>query len=119
MDTYITIIVVQAILELILLITFFVMANNVASIKKMLTGSSDKEAWENPSFFDVVDEEIVIGNNAKAEEMLKRARYRYLNSVSVQEKFSDYNEDREWTLNEEAYMEFVKEIDKRLENKSV
>lgn len=66
-----TIIIIGVIVEVITLIVFFVMASNVASIKKNLCNTSAEE------YMRMAGEEEFVGNKLKAKEYLMRAKYRY------------------------------------------
>lgn len=81
MDILTIIIFAQAALDLVLLIVFFVMASNIAKIKKAVNNidsSTEQQApWDNPAYFDPVEEEISLGNNDRARELLARLEFRY------------------------------------------
>lgn len=81
MDTLTIIIIAQAALDLVLLIVFLVMASNVAKIKRIASSidrSTDNPCpWDNSAYFDPVEEEISLGNNDRARELLARLEFRY------------------------------------------
>ncbi len=64
-------IIVGAIIQMITLIVFFVMAHNVAKINKKLQSQAFVR-----NYMEMAEEEKSIGNNAKAKEYLLRAKYR-------------------------------------------
>lgn len=64
-----TILFVSAAINLIVLIVFFAMANNVSKIRKRLEFSLLRLVLD-------ANEELYIGNKEKALECLKRAKYR-------------------------------------------
>lgn len=76
MDTLTIIIFAQAALDLVLLIVFFVMAYNVAKIRKVVD-VDQHIPWDNNAYFDPVEEEIALGNKEKARELLDRLEFRY------------------------------------------
>lgn len=81
MDTLTIIIIAQAALDLVLLIVFLVMASNIAKIKtsvKDIGRATERPApWNDPAYFDPVEEEISLGNNDRARELLGRLEFRY------------------------------------------
>lgn len=109
------IIVVQCLIGLIVMITFFVMASNVSKIKKMLEGNIPFAPWHDPDFMKKVYEEIAVGNKEKAAEMLKRAKYRYTHSDEVKKFYSQYSNNK-LVLNEEAYNRFINLVDEALKD---
>lgn len=73
MDDLYTVLIIGAIIQIAILIVFFVMAGNVAAIKR--------KVLENQSFQDYIDksnEEKFIGNYTNAKEWLLKAEYRLL-----------------------------------------
>ena len=81
-----TILIVGAIINFIVLIVFFVMAGNIAAIKKEFTKSLDINDYVEKS-----NEEKFIGNKEKAEEWLLRALYHLNKSIEqAQKNTSDY-----------------------------
>lgn len=66
-------IIVVGILNLITIIVFFVMASNVRKIKRAVCS---EDTIMDDGFWNVVKEEIAIGNKEKAAELLKRAKFR-------------------------------------------
>ena len=68
---YDAIIVISAIVSLVTLIVFFVMASNIAAIKR----SMPNQEWPVVKFLRLADEEEYIDNKEKAKEYLLRARY--------------------------------------------
>lgn len=81
MDTLTIIIFTQAALDLVLLIVFFVMASNIAKIKKTVnnidSSAEQPTPWDDPAYLDPVEEEISLGNNDHARELLARLEFRY------------------------------------------
>lgn len=64
-----TILILSAALNVIVLVVFFVMANNIAKIRKHL---------ENPPLLDLIHEadmEKYVGNKEKARELYLKAKY--------------------------------------------
>lgn len=70
-----TIIILQAILELVTLIAFFVLVYNVSAIKKKIESQDDV-----PQFMEKAKEEEFLGNIDKAKEYLLRSKFR-LNKI--------------------------------------
>lgn len=67
-------IIIFAIIQVIILIVFCVMASNVSKIKKYLTIGDDHPGLR---YRKMAREERYIGNKEKAKEYLMRARYQY------------------------------------------
>lgn len=65
--------IVAGILYLIMMIVFFVMASNVRKIKRAVC---KEDTIMDDRFWNVVKEEIAVGNKEKAAELLKRAKFR-------------------------------------------
>jgi len=82
MESFSTVMIIVGIIQLITLIVFFVMASNVASIKKMMRATSAS------SYINLAGEEAYLGNTSKAKEYYLRAKYKY---DSDQEKYLDTN----------------------------
>lgn len=66
-------IIVVGILNLITIIVFFIMASNVRKIKRAVCS---EDTIMDDRFWNVVKEEIAVGNKEKAAELLKRAKFR-------------------------------------------
>lgn len=71
-NSIMTVVAVGAVIQLIFLIVFFVMASNVSKIRKHLVAE-----LQGKRYFEIAQEEIYIGNKDKAKEYLLRAKYRY------------------------------------------
>lgn len=65
-----TILIIGAIINIIVLIVFFVMASNVSKILKHLTKRNNYT-----NYLDLAAEEIYIGNKEKAKEYLLKAEF--------------------------------------------
>lgn len=96
-----TILIIGAIINIIVLIVFFVMAGNVAAIRKELTKTLTIE-----QYIDKSNEDKFIGNNVEAEKWLMRAIYELNKELkTVKETYSEY------------YLETrVSEINKKIED---
>lgn len=66
-------IIIGAIIQIITLTVFFVMASNVSKIKKHI--DPDKRAGIR--YFEMAQEEIYLGNKEKAKEYLLRVKFHY------------------------------------------
>jgi len=78
-----SILILAAIIQLITLIVFFVMASNVSAIKKEMTKTLTLD-----QYIDKSNEEKFIGNKAKAKEWLLRAEYNLLKEKEEVRKMS-------------------------------
>lgn len=63
-------IVIACIIQVVVLVVFFVMAKNISTIKKHITNNLTVIKYTH-----MADEEIYIGNKEKAKEYLLRAKY--------------------------------------------
>lgn len=71
--------IIDAIILIVAVVVFFITANNISQIKKLLTPD------EFGGYLDKAKEELALGNEAKAKEYLLRARY-----VNSQQKYSEH-----------------------------
>lgn len=62
--------IIAAIIQIITLIVFFIMANNVSKIKKIL-----RKEFSFDEYIEMSNEELYVGNTTKAKELLLRAEY--------------------------------------------
>ncbi len=99
------IIIIGAIIQLALLIVFFVMASNVSKIKKHLL----KTDATGERYFNKAQEEIQIGHKEKAKEYLLRAKYYY--EVKHEGATGSYRSDGAWIWDPNKK---VTEIDEQL-----
>ncbi|MFA6335082.1 MAG: hypothetical protein WCX48_05920 [Bacteroidales bacterium] len=104
------ILVIAAIIQLVTLVVFFVMASNVSAIKNEL-----KKEFSSTDYIEQSNEEKYVGNKAKAKEWLLRAEY------NLQKRFEKIKyisspwekEEREKIIIRQ--MEIVKNLLKELE----
>ena len=73
MELFNAALVIVGIIQLITLIVFFVMASNVAEIKRMLKPKSASD------LIDLAEEEKYLGNVSLSKEYYLRAKYKYEN----------------------------------------
>lgn len=71
-DLFITIVI--GILTLIMIIVFFGMASNIRKILEVVR-NDDVDVYSS-EYFDRINEEIYVGNKARAIELLRRGKYR-------------------------------------------
>ncbi len=64
---------ISAVISLITLIVFFVMASNVSKINKTL----HRTMFPGAEFYGKAQEELYVGNKAKTKEYLLRAKFQY------------------------------------------
>lgn len=83
MDDFYTALVIVAIIQIITLIVFFVMASNVSAIKKEMTKTLSLD-----QYIDKSNEEKFIGDIVKAKEWLLRAEYSLLKDKEEVRKMS-------------------------------
>lgn len=102
MDDLKVILIIGAIINIIVLIVFFVMAGNISDIKKMLSKGFSYE-----EYMEMSNEEIHIGNKEKARELLLKADYRA-------KKDYNKNKDVEWSRLE--IQKVLDEIQRRLQS---
>lgn len=70
-------IIIIAIIQIAAIIVFFVMANNVAKIRKKLYGKLTAE-----DYIDIAKRETYVGSKKSATENYLRAKYHYLHDSS-------------------------------------
>lgn len=87
-----TILIITALINVIVLIVFLVMAKNVSDIKKILSKGFSYE-----EYMDSADEELHIGNKEKAREYLLKADFRarkvYIKNKDVEWRRLDIQKD--------------------------
>lgn len=103
MEYYYTVVIITAIIQIITLIVFFVMAANVSTIKKKLINKYTME-----QFIERSNEEKYVGNLESAREFLLRAEYQLMKKKDV--LVIENNRDRNITV--EAN---IKEVDNKIQ----